>query len=176
MSHGCRSCANCWGSSVRYLSCPCLLSDKTSSCLACHVSRVFGQTLVAFREISDQQKRGSSGKWSDATWTHGKQLEQLLQQDTTLRGDNRLFEAHADIRLAAMETTMNNASPGQIRQGMSKAKRCFLLFTSQQDITREACRLLQVVKVVLVVFLPQQGILLTILAIPSPSQHFPAHS
>ena len=64
-----------------------------------------------------------------------------------------------------METTMNNASPGQIRQGMSKAKRCFLLFTSQQDITREACRLLQVVKVVLVVFLPQQGILLTILAI-----------
>ena len=55
--------------------------------------------------------KGSSGKWSDATWTHGKQLEQLLQQDTTLRGDNRLFEAHADIRLAAMETTMNNASP-----------------------------------------------------------------
>ena len=30
---------------------------------------------------------GSSRKWSDSTWTHGKQLEQLLQQVTTLRGD-----------------------------------------------------------------------------------------
>ena len=27
---------------------------------------------------------GSSRKWSDSTWTHGKQLEQLLQQVTTL--------------------------------------------------------------------------------------------
>mgnify|MGYP007031178192 CR=1 FL=1 len=26
---------------------------------------------------------GSSRKWSDSTWTHGKQLEQLLQQVTT---------------------------------------------------------------------------------------------
>ena len=40
---------------------------------------------------------------------------------------------------------------------MPKAKRCFLLFTLQQDITREACRLLQVVKVVQVVFHTQQG-------------------
>ena len=31
--------------------------------------------------------RGSSRKWSDSTWTHRKQLEQLLQQVTTLRGD-----------------------------------------------------------------------------------------
>ena len=30
---------------------------------------------------------GSSRKWSDSTWTHRKQLEQLLQQVTTLRGD-----------------------------------------------------------------------------------------
>ena len=27
---------------------------------------------------------GSSRKWSDSTWTHRKQLEQLLQQVTTL--------------------------------------------------------------------------------------------
>ena len=37
---------------------------------------------------------GSSRKWSDSTWTHRKQLEQLLQQVTT-RG-HHLFEAHAD--------------------------------------------------------------------------------
>ena len=30
---------------------------------------------------------GSSGKWSDSTWTHRRQLEQLLQQVTMLRGD-----------------------------------------------------------------------------------------
>ena len=41
---------------------------------------------------------GSSRKWSDSTWTHGKQLEQLLQQVTT-RGTHRLFEAHADLGL-----------------------------------------------------------------------------
>ena len=91
---------------------------------ACYFTRLFArlpkqqkQPLIIkhlqtyFEKVTKSGKRGSSGKWSDATWTHGKQLEQLLQQDTTLRGDNRLFEAHADIRLAAMETTMNNASP-----------------------------------------------------------------
>ena len=33
------------------------------------------------------KKFGSSGKWSDLTWTHRRQLELLLQQVTTLRGD-----------------------------------------------------------------------------------------
>ncbi len=28
-------------------------------------------------------KSGSSGKWSDSTWAHRRQLEQLLQQVTT---------------------------------------------------------------------------------------------
>ena len=65
--------------------------------------------------------RGSSRKWSDSTWTHRKQLEQLLQQVTTLRGDiasSRPMQTKACCRIA----------------------------------TREACRLLQVVKVVQVVF------------------------
>ena len=109
-------------------------------------------------EPSDQQKRGSSGKWSDATWTHGKQLEQLLQQDTTLRGDNRLFEAHADIRLAAMETTMNNASPWThfllISPGVMSWRSVVFccLPCSRSAIRATARRLLLVVKVVFVVF------------------------
>ena len=102
--------------------------------------------------------KGSSGKWSDATWTHGKQLEQLLQQDTTLRGDNRLFEAHADIRLAAMETTMNNASPWThfllISPGVMSWRSVVFccLPCSRSAIRATARRLLLVVKVVFVVF------------------------
>ena len=109
-------------------------------------------------EPSGQQKRGSSGKWSDATWTHGKQLEQLLQQDTTLRGDNRLFEAHADIRLAAIETTMNNASPWThfllISPGVMSWRSVVFccLPCSRSAIRATARRLLLVVKVVFVVF------------------------
>ena len=38
---------------------------------------------------------GSSRKWSDSTWTHGKQLEQLFITSNNAR-THRLFEAHAD--------------------------------------------------------------------------------
>ncbi len=123
------------------------------------VAATAGSVVSAIsHEPSDQQKRGSSGKWSDATWTHGKQLEQLLQQDTTLRGDNRLFEAHADIRLAAMETTMNNASPWThfllISPGVMSWRSVVFccLPCSRSAIRATARRLLLVVKVVFVVF------------------------
>ena len=51
-------------------------------------------------------KQGSSGKWSDATWTHGKQLEQLLQQVTTLsvsHEQNRARSSYAMARKGVMK-------------------------------------------------------------------------
>lgn len=38
--------------------------------------------------IFERKKYGSSGKWSDSTWTHRKQLEQLLQQTTLIKNAN----------------------------------------------------------------------------------------
>ena len=63
-------------------------------------------------------------------------------------------------RVAARETTMNNASPWKRFLLIVLAKRCILLFTLQQDCnTRKACRLFIVVKVVQVVFHYKQELL-----------------
>ena len=106
--------------------------------------------------------RGSSRKWSDSTWTHRKQLEQLLQQVTTLRGDI-VFE----LMLTKGCCKGNNYEqrfaldtfPADFCWRNVLAKPCILLFTLQQECnTREACRLLLVVKVVFVVFPNSAGI------------------
>ena len=108
-------------------------------------------------EPSGQQKRGSSGKWSDATWTHGKQLEQLLQQVTTLRGDiasSRPMLTKGCCKGNNYEQRFAlDTFPADFSWRNVLAKPCILLFTLQQDCyTRVACRLLLVVKVVFVVF------------------------
>ena len=99
---------------------------------------------------------GSSRKWSDSTWTHGKQLEQLLQQVTT-----RGHIASSRPMLTKGCCKGNNYEqrfaldtfPADFSWRNVLAKPCILLFTWQQDCnTREACRLLLVVKVVFVVF------------------------
>ena len=41
---------------------------------------------------------GSSRKWSDSTWTHRKQLEQLLQQVTTLSVSHGITRASSVLR------------------------------------------------------------------------------
>ena len=103
---------------------------------------------------------GSSRKWSDSTWTHGKQLEQLLQQVTT-----RGHIASSRPMLTKGCCKGNNYEqrfaldtfPADFSWRNVLAKPCILLFTLQQDCnTREACRLLLVVKVVFVVF-PNSG-------------------
>ena len=99
---------------------------------------------------------GSSRKWSDSTWTHGKQLEQLLQQVTT-----RGHIASSRPMLTKGCCKGNNYEqrfaldtfPADFSWRNVLAKPCILLFTLQQDCyTRIACRLLLVVKVVFVVF------------------------
>ena len=104
---------------------------------------------------------GSSRKWSDSTWTHGKQLEQLLQQVTTLRGDiasSRPMLTKGCCKGNNYEQRFAlDTFPADFSWRNVLAKPCILLFTLQQDCnTREACRLLLVVKVVFVVF-PNSG-------------------
>ena len=101
--------------------------------------------------------RGSSRKWSDSTWTHRKQLEQLLQQVTTLCGDiasSRLMLTKGCCKGNNYEQRFAlDTFPADFSWRNVLAKPCILLFTLQQDCyTRVACRLLLVVKVVFVVF------------------------
>ena len=69
---------------------------------------------------------------ADARGYMGKQLEQLLQQVTTLRQDIASSRP-MQTKGAARETTMNNASPWTRFLLVVLAKRCILLFTLQQD-------------------------------------------
>ena len=94
--------------------------------------------------------RGSSRKWSDSTWTHRKQLEQLLQQVTTLRGDiasSRLMLTKGCCKGNNYEQRFAlDTFPADFSWRNVLAKPCILLFTLQQDCyTRVACRLLLVV-------------------------------
>ena len=94
--------------------------------------------------------RGSSRKWSDSTWTHRKQLEQLLQQVTTLRGDiasSRPMQTKACCKGNNYEQRFAlDTFPADFSWRNVLAKPCILLFTLQQDCyTRVACRLLLVV-------------------------------
>ena len=86
-----------------------------------------------------------------------KQLEQLLQLWTTLRGDiasSRSMLTKACCKGNNYEQRFAlDTFPADFSWRNVLAKPCFLLFTLQQDCnTREACRLLLVVKVVFVVF------------------------
>ncbi|MFR7600221.1 MAG: hypothetical protein ACLUV4_10580 [Prevotella sp.] len=85
---------------------------------------------------------GSSRKWSDSTWTHGKQLEQLLQQVTTLRGDiasSRPMLTKGCCKGNNYEQRFAlDTFPADFSWRNVLAKPCILLFTLQQDCnTRE---------------------------------------
>ena len=86
-----------------------------------------------------------------------KQLEQLLQQVTTLRGDiasSRPMLTKGCCKGNNYEQRFAlDTFPADFSWRNVLAKPCILLFTLQQDCyTRIACRLLLVVKVVRVVF------------------------
>ena len=86
-----------------------------------------------------------------------KQLEQLLQLWTTLRGDiasSRSMLTNACCKGNNYEQRFAlDTFPADFSWRNVLAKPCILLFTLQQDCyTRIACRLLLVVKVVFVVF------------------------
>ena len=101
---------------------------------------------------------GSSRKWSDSTWTHGKQLEQLLQQVTT-RGhiaSSRPMLTKGCCKGNNYEQRFTlDTFPADFSWRNVLAKPGILLFYLAAGL-QYACRLLLVVKVVFVVF-PNSG-------------------
>ena len=88
--------------------------------------------------------------------------ERVPCNGTASRG-HRLFEAHADQGLRKGNNYEQRFAldtfPADFSWRNVLAKPCILLFTLQQDCnTREACRLLLVVKVVFVVFPHKQAV------------------